>query len=130
MLPETGVTVLLQNSGGGAVGVVMLVVWLAVLVATVAGMWKTFEKADEPGWAAIIPIYNVYVAMKIGGNEWWYLLLLLIPLVNILVNAKIFIDVAKAFDQGIGFGLGIWILPMVFFPILGFGDYQYSGKPT
>lgn len=69
------------------------------------------------------------MAIKIGGNEWWYLLLLLIPLVNIVVNAKIFIDLAKAFDQGIGFGLGIWILPMVFLPILGFGDYRYSGKP-
>ncbi|MFB6219963.1 MAG: DUF5684 domain-containing protein [Halolamina sp.] len=128
MLPSTALTVPLQNPGGGAGGAVMLVVWFVVMVATIAGMWKTFEKAGEPGWAAIVPLYNFYVVIKIGGNAWWYLLLLFVPLVNILVNVKIFVDLAKAFDQGIGFGLGIWVLPFVFLPLLGFGDdYEYVG---
>lgn len=108
----------------------MLLVWLAILIAVIAGTWKTFEKAGEPGWAAIVPIYNVYVMIKIGGNPWWYLLLMLVPLVNIFVQAKVSIDLAKTFDQGIGFGLGLWILPFVFFPILGFGEYQHVGAPA
>lgn len=132
MLTETASLVLpMQNSGGGAGSIVVLLVYLAILVAVVAGTWKAFEKAGEPGWAAIIPIYNTYVMIKIGGNAWWYLLLLFVPLLNFFVMAKISIDLAEAFDQGLGFGLGLWLLPFVFFPILGFGEsYQYVGEPA
>lgn len=133
MLTEvTGLLLPMQNSGGGgAGGIVLLLVYLAILVAVIAGVWKTFDKAGEPGWAAIIPIYNVYVMIKIGGNPWWYLLLMLVPLVNIFVQAKVSVDLAKAFDQGLGFGLGLWLLPFVFFPILGFGEsYEYVGEPA
>lgn len=117
------------SDGGGIAGVLTAVIYLAILVVVVAGMWKTFEKANEPGWGALIPIYNTYLLLKIGGNPWWYLLLMLIPLVNILVIAKMSIDVAKGFDQGLGFGLALWLLPFVFFPLLGFGDYEYVGAP-
>ena len=115
----------LQGSDVGGIGV--LLVQLVILAIVVAGMWKAFEKADEPGWAAIIPIYNVYVMIKISGNEWWWLILLLIPLINIIAFAKISIDVAKAFGQGLGFGLGLWLLSFIFWPLIGFGDYRYQG---
>jgi uncharacterized membrane protein YhaH (DUF805 family) len=116
----------LQNGGGGGgVGIVLLIVYLAVLVAVVAGMWKAFEKAGEPGWAAIIPIYNLYVMIKISDNPWWWLLLFLVPLLNIVAHFKISIDVAEQFGQGLGFGLGLAILGVVFWPLLGFGDYDY-----
>lgn len=132
MLTEAaGLLLPMQNSGGGGGSIVVLFVYLAILIAVIAGTWKTFEKAGKPGWAAIIPIYNVYVMLKIGGNPWWYLLLLFVPLVNILVFAKVHIDLAKAFDQGLGFGLALWILPFVFFSVLGFGEsYEYVGKPA
>lgn len=130
MLSDTANMLLpLQNSGGGVGSIVVLLIYLVVLVAVIAGTWKTYEKANEPGWAAIIPIYNFYVMIKIGGNPWWYLLLMLIPVVNIFISAKVFVDLVKAFDQGLGFGLGLWILPFVFFPILGFGEYEYIGTP-
>jgi uncharacterized membrane protein YhaH (DUF805 family) len=126
----TEVTLLpLQSNGGGLGGILFLVVWLAILVAVIAGTWKAFEKAGQPGWAAIIPIYNVYIMIKIGGNEWWWLILLFVPLINILAILKISIDVAKAFGQGLGFGLGLWLLAFVFWPLLGFGDYEYQGVP-
>lgn len=132
MLSETAAVALpLQDGGPGAGGLVMLVLYLAILLVVLAGTWKAFEKAGEPGWGAIVPIYNMYLMIKIGGNEWWYLLLLLIPVVNIFVAGKIYVDLAKAFDQGLGFGLGLWILPFVFFPILGFGEsYEYVGAPA
>ena len=121
----TDVFVPLQGSNVGGIGV--LLVQLVILAIVVAGMWKAFEKADEPGWAAIIPIYNVYVMIKISGNEWWWLILLLIPLINIIAFAKISIDVAKAFGQGLGFGLGLFALSFIFWPLIGFGDYRYQG---
>jgi hypothetical protein len=119
----------LQSSGGGSGGILVTVVWLAVLVAVVAGTWKAFEKAGEPGWGAIVPVYNLYLMIKIGGNDWWWLLLLFVPVINFLVILKISVDVAKAFGQGLGFGLGLGLLSFVFWPLLGFGDYEYRGPP-
>ena len=50
--------------GGGAfsgVSIVLLFIYFAIVIVVIAGLWKTFEKAGKPGWAAIIPIYNIYV---------------------------------------------------------------------
>ncbi|WP_228842298.1 DUF5684 domain-containing protein [Halococcus agarilyticus] len=120
----------LQNGGGGsALGIVFSLVAIAIVLLTIAGTWKTFQKANEPGWAAIVPIYNFYIMIKIGGNAWWWLIVFFIPLVNIVPAIKIPIDVAKAFGQGIGFGLGLGFLSFIFLPLLGFGDYEYQGVP-
>ena len=124
-----GALVPLQNGGGGggAVALLIFVVPLLIAAVVIAGMWKAFAKAGEPGWAAIIPIYNIYVMVKISDNPWWWLILFLIPVLNIVALFKINIDVAKQFGQGLGFGLGLAILPIIFWPLLGFGDYQYQG---
>lgn len=105
----------------------ILLIQLAVVVLVIAGVWKIFTKANQPGWAAIIPIYNVYIMIKIVGRPWWFLLLLLIPLVNIVVAIVLSIDLAKSFGKGAGFGLGLALLGVVFYPILGFGDATYKG---
>ncbi|WP_201764623.1 DUF5684 domain-containing protein [Salinarchaeum sp. Harcht-Bsk1] len=105
-------------------------VYLAFIAIVIGGTWKTFTKAGEPGWAAIIPIYNVYVMLKIGGNEWWWLLVMLVPLVNIYAAYVMFKGVAEAFGNGLGFTLGLWFLGFIFWPLLGFGDYQYQGTPA
>ena len=106
---------------------VFLVVYLGLLILIVASMWTVFTKANKPGWASIIPIFNTYIMLKIGDNSGWYLLLLLIPLVNLFVLAKMNIDIAEKFGKGFGFGLGLTFLPFVFFPILAFGDATYRG---
>lgn len=117
------------NGGGGIVGIIVLLIQLAFFVGTVAGGWKMLEKADEPGWGIIIPIYNIYLLAKIGGNPWWYVLLMVIPVVNLVISVKIFIDVAKSFGKGLGYGLAMWFLTPVFLILLGFGDAQYQGPP-
>ena len=100
---------------------------LAILGLIVAGMWMTFKKAGEPGWAAIIPIYNTYLLVKIGGNAWWWVLLFFVPVINIIAAAKVSIDVAGRFGKSILFGLGLALLPFVCYPILGFDSSQYQG---
>jgi ABC-type Na+ efflux pump permease subunit len=120
-----------SDGGGGVVGIVFLLVAVAVGLAVIAGTWKAFQKAGQPGWAAIIPIYNLYVMLKIGDNEWWWLLVILfVPIVNLYGLYKAFAGVAKAFGQGVGFSLGLWFLSFIFWPLLGFGDYQYQGTPA
>ena len=81
-----------------------------------------------PGWAAIIPIFNLYVLIKTAGRPRWWLLLFIIPLVNIVMGFIVAIDVAKAFGKGTGFGIGLALLGFIFYPILGFGDATYQGS--
>jgi hypothetical protein len=106
--------------------IIVLLIQLAIVVAVIAGVWKTFAKAGQPGWAAIIPIYNVYILLKIANRPWWWLLLMLIPLVNLVIAIIVAIDVAKAFGKGAGFGIGLALLGFIFYPILGFGSATYT----
>jgi hypothetical protein len=113
-----------QRTGhGSAIG---LIVYLAIVLAVLAGYWKVFVKAGKPGWGILIPIYNLYLMIKIAGRPGWYLILMLIPLVNIVVGIVITIDIARNFGKGIGFALGLIFLGFIFYPILGFGDARYQ----
>lgn len=130
MALTTSVTTVLQQGGGGTGAMIVGLLYLAVVVVVIAGLWKTFEKANEPGWAAIVPIYNVYVLTKVAGLEWWYLLLLFVPILNLYAAYKISLGVSNGFGQGLGFALGLWFLGFIFFPLLGFGDYEYQGAAS
>lgn len=111
-------------------GIIGLLVPLILLILVIAGFWKVFEKAGQPGWAAIIPIYNVYILLKIVGRPVWWLILFFIPVVNFIIGIIVSIDVTKAFGKGIGYAIGLLILPIIFYPILGFGDASYQGAPN
>lgn len=107
------------------------IVWLALIVTWFGGMWKSFAKAGRPGWAALIPFVNTYYILKIGDNPSWHFLLLFVPLLNFFIALGMHIDFAKAYGKGILWGLGLFFLPFVFFPLLGFGGYTYqSGSKT
>lgn len=107
---------------------IFVVLYLAVIVFAIAGMWKTFTKAGKPGWAAIIPIYNIVVILEIAGKPtWWVLLWIFVPIANIVIPIIAFIAVAEKFGKSTGFGIGLAFLGPIFFPILGFGDAKYTG---
>ena len=116
-----------EVQSSGALGIVPLLFMLVVMIAMIAGLWKVFVKAGKPGWACLIPIYNIVVILQIVGRPIWWLILLIIPIVSIVVAFIVAIDMAKSFGKGTGFGFGIALLPMVFYPMLGFGDARYSG---
>jgi hypothetical protein len=125
--------VLLQNDGSNVFGVLfggmMLLFWLAVAVVVIVGGWKMFEKAGQPGWAILIPLYNTYIMLKIAGRPGWWLLLYLIPVVNFVIAIIVAIDIAKSFGQSAAFGFFlVFLLCGLGFLILGFGnDYRYVG---
>ena len=99
---------------------------LAVCVFLIASVWKTFSKAGQPGWAAIIPIYNIYVMCKVAGRPGWWTLLWFVPIVNFVIGIIVAIDIARNFGKGTGFGIGLFFLGFIFYPILGFGDATYG----
>ena len=103
--------------------IISLLIGLMLIVA----MWKVFTKAGQPGWASLIPIFNIYIWCKIVGRPGWWVILMLIPFVNLIIAIILCIDLAKSFGQGVGFGIGIILLSIIFLPILGFGSAQYQG---
>jgi len=111
---------------GAGVGVGLMICYLALVLLIIIGMWKVFEKAGKPGWAAIIPIYNVIVLLEIAGKPLWWFILMLIPFVNIVVIIIVYIALARNFGKGAGYAIGLLLLPFIFFPMLGFGDARYQ----
>ncbi len=105
------------------------IVWGVVVVVEIAAMWKVFEKAGKPGWAAIIPIYNVIVLLQVAGKPLWWLILFFIPIVNIIVAILMYAGVAKNFGRSTLFALGLIFLGFIFFPILAWGDATYQPPP-
>ncbi|MDB5023184.1 MAG: hypothetical protein JWP78_939 [Mucilaginibacter sp.] len=105
----------------------MIIPIIIVSVIVIIGKWKIYEKAGKPGWAAIIPIYNWIVLLEIVGKPIWWIFLFLIPCVNIVFMVWTINLLSKSFGQSEGFTVGLILLGVVFYPILGFGNYQYLG---
>ena len=112
---------------GGGIGAVGVIIYLALIVFFLMVGWKIFAKAGKPGWAIIIPIYNGIVALQIVNRPVWWIILFLIPIVNVVISIIVALDMAKAFGKGTGFGIGLILLGIIFYPILAFGDAAYQG---
>src|SRR6185295_1889515 len=80
---------------------VVWIIYVAVMLFMLAALWKVFAKAGQPGWAILIPIYNLYVMCKIAGRPGWWLLLMLIPFVNLIIMIILYVDIAKSFGKGV-----------------------------
>lgn len=104
-----------------------LIAQLAIIAFFLAVFWKIFEKAGKPGWAAIIPIYNVIVLLEIVGRPLWWIILLFIPIVNIVVGFLLALDLSRSFGHDLAFALGLFFLGIIFYPILAFGGDTYQG---
>lgn len=126
-------SILYQDDGAGSIigalfSGVGCICWAVVVVLVIAGLWKTFVKAGQPGWAAIIPIYNIYTLCQIAGRPGWWVILFFIPFVNIVAYILISIEVAKAFGKDALYGIVLlWLFSAVGYLILGFSDAQYIG---
>jgi hypothetical protein len=110
-------------------GPVFWVCWLVAIVFFIWVMWRIFEKAGKPGWAAIIPIYNSIVKLQIAGKPVWWFFLYFIPLVNIVIAIIVTVAFARVFGKGGWFAVGLIFLGVIFYPILAFGDAQYQPPP-
>ncbi len=117
-----------QDAMGAAMPAIMgmLVFLLIVGVFFAICAWKIYAKAGKPGWAALVPIYNLIVQLEIINRPVWWLVLLFVPFVNFVISILIAIDLAKSFGRSTGFGIGLVFLPVIFYPILAFGSSTYT----
>jgi len=111
----------------GGIGAGLLILYIAIIVLLIAAEWKIYTKAGKPGWAVIVPIYNIIVLLEIVGKPWWWIFLLLIPIVNIIFLIWMINLLSLSFGKGTGFTLGLLFLGIIFYPILGFGSAKYVG---
>ena len=116
-----------SSSADSIAGLLFLIIYVALVVFSIAAMWKVFTKAGQPGWAILIPLFNVYVMLLVAGKPGWWLILMFIPFVNIIISILMAVGIATNFGKGVGFIIGIIFLPFIFYPILAFGDAQYQG---
>jgi hypothetical protein len=107
--------------------VIMIFFMLAVSILIIIAKWRIYEKAGQPGWASIIPVYNFYVLLKIVGKPDWWLIWMFIPLANVVVAIWTTNLLSKSFGKNVGFTLGLIFLNIIFYPILGFGNAEYQG---
>ena len=112
----------------GAVIMVYVAIAVVVSVVMIASMWKLFEKAGKPGWAALIPVYNTIVALEVAGRPWWWVLLMFIPVANVVFAIMYLLDFVKSYGKDTAFGVLSIFFPYVMFPILAFSkDAKYLG---
>jgi len=116
-----------SDAAGAAGATIYVIISLAVGLLVVIGMWLIFSKAGKPGWAAIIPLYNIYVLLQVVGRPGWWLILFFIPFVNLIVGILVFVDLAKSFGKSGGYAVGLIFLSFIFIPMLGFGSAKYVG---
>ncbi len=118
-------------SGGASIfaGVffTFFIISLGISIISIIGMWKAFEKAGKPGWAALIPIYNIYIMIEIVGKPTIWLLWCIIPCVSIVFAVWLTNLISKSYGKEEGFTVGLIFLPFIFWPILGFGNSVYVG---
>jgi hypothetical protein len=107
-------------------GVGIMFFGLALGVFMIVTMWFIFAKAKQPGWAIFIPIYNIIVLLNVAGKPWWWLFLLMIPLVNVVFMILVCNGISKNFGKDAGFTVGLIFLGFIFFPILAFSNAQYQ----
>jgi len=105
----------------------LYLVYIALIAFYFACWWKIFVKAGKPGWAAIIPVYNILVIFEITTLPWWFLLLMFVPILNLVVLISVAFGLANVFGKSTGFGFSLLFLPFIFIPILAFNNDKYIG---
>lgn len=121
-----------MTATGMNAGVMMVfgLIYLVIIVLMIASVWKVFTKAGKPGWAALIPFYNIYMMITIAGRPGWWMLLFFIPFVNFIIGIIINLDLARNFGKSALFGIASILFPFVTWPILAFGDATYNPRPA
>jgi hypothetical protein len=116
-----------SGGGGAAFAWAFVIIGLVIGLLVIIAVWQVYTKAGKPGWACLIPFYNVYVLLEIVGRPGWWLVLYFIPVIDVFVWIIVVWELAKSFGKSGGFAIGLLFLPFIFYPILGFGSARYLG---
>ena len=108
-----------------ALGLMLVVYLVVVTLLFIVPIWKLYEKAGQPGWAVLVPFYNIIIWLRIIGKPWWWLLLMMIPYVGIIWSIWSINLLVKRFGKSEGYTVGVIFLGFIFLPMLGYGSSKY-----
>jgi hypothetical protein len=117
---------LAQNSSDG-VNAIGVLVFVALYIAVIVGMWKVFVKAGIAGWWSLVPIANLWFLAKICGLPGWAGLLVFVPFAGLLFSCYLTYLLGRAFGKSVPYIVGMILLPFIFVPLLGWGRDEYRG---
>ena len=105
----------------------IIILLIAFIVFSIIVNWKLYKKANKPGWASIVPVYNTIVLLEIIGYKWYYIFFFFLGFIPIVGNIALIlfiisqrIKLAKSFGQETAFGIGLWLFYPVFAAIIAF----------
>ena len=104
----------------------LLFLLLLMLTLKTLCNWIIYKKAGKRGWESIIPIYNTMVKFEFLNMPIWGVILYYLPVTNIIMTVIININLAKKFKKDYLFAVGLILLPIMFYPILAFGNSKYD----
>ena len=123
------------TAGIAAFFAAFFLVFVAIGLVTLIGMWKVFAKAGQPGWAVLVPIYNIIVLLRVAGLPWYWVFapfVMIIPILGwiayIVWIVWVHHRISTRFGQGVGFTIGLTLLGPIFWMILGFGSSKYLAE--
>lgn len=102
-----------------------VLIYIGIIVLMITSVWKVFTKANQPGWAAIVPIYNIIIMLEVAKKPTWWVAMYFIPIANFIFMIMTLNGISKNFGKDEGFTVGMVFLGIVFWPILAFGNAQY-----
>ena len=115
--------------GIAAIGAIITILSLVLSIVLIIAQWKIYTKAGKPGWASIVPIYNLIVLLEIVELPIWYIALFFVPIANIYAMFKIYIELAHKFGKSTGFGVATIFFSPICLPILAFSkNCVYNGN--
>ncbi|MBX3166161.1 MAG: signal peptidase I [Candidatus Eremiobacteraeota bacterium] len=118
----------MQDSGGGMILMMFYLVVLFFCAVMIAGLWRMFTKAGQPGWACLVPIYSNVVMARMAGLPIWTVLLLFVPFLGLFVGIYTFHRIFMAFGKSVLWTIGMFTPAAPFLILaLGFGDAEYKG---
>jgi hypothetical protein len=110
--------------------VIMIGLWLSIIVFAILSQWKVFEKAGQPGWACLVPFYNIIILLKIANKPTWWLFMFFIPIANIVFLIMMLNRISLSFGKSSGFTVGLIFLSIIFWGILAFDKSEYKMLPN
>lgn len=120
-----------QNEEGATVALIGSLAYLCCMLIFVAlliaAQWKIFVKAGKPGWATIVPIYNIVILLELVGRPLWFIILFFIPLLNVVAAILLAIDLALSFGKDMVYAILIILFSPIMLLVLGFGSAEYVG---
>ncbi|WP_437920198.1 signal peptidase I [Sphingobacterium sp. LRF_L2] len=96
------------------------IIFTVCTISALYGLWLLFKKAGKQGWEAIVPFYREYILTQLTNRPAWWVILLIVPIVNIFIFYGLYLDFLKSFGKRRFWETAVAVLfPFIYLPLWG-----------